>query len=114
MTHKLAAGQKLWYVPDGSLSLHAREVTIAKVGRVWAAMEGWLKLRISLNDLSADGYGYSSPGRCYFSREEYETELALAAAWGSLRRKVNEGWLAPAGVTVEAIEHAAALLGLRL
>ena len=89
-------------------------MTIAKVGRVWVSLEGSYKLRISLNDLSADGYGYSSPGRCYFSREEYETELALAAAWGSLRRKVNEGWLAPAGVTVEAIEHAAALLGLRL
>lgn len=89
---KLEVGQRLWYVPRERGQPH--EVTVGKVG------------------LHIDGGEYSSPGRCYLSREEWEVEDATRRAWNGLRVEVTNRPPAPEGVSPEAIREAAALLRL--
>lgn len=105
---KIVEGQKLWYVPtDGRDKPH--EITVGKVGRRWA--ETGYRLRIDVETLEADGGKYSSPGRCWITREAWQAEQSRQAAWSDLKEKMNRSWSAPDGVSIDAIHKARAFLG---
>src|SRR3990172_3755523 len=110
MGYNLQKGQTLywvWHEPRKGPSNHI--VTIDSVGRKWAVVEG-AKYRVSMDTLIVDGGNYSSPARCYLSRESYESEKALKMEWEHLARSMN-GRI-PAGVTVDDVCEARRLLGL--
>jgi len=103
----LKVGQKLWYVPRRSAPY---EVEVTKVGRKWATVgEGYRAERIDLETWYADGRGYSSPGRCYLSQEDYVTELDLSRLWAHLQREIQYS-RCPGGVTINDIKQAMELL----
>jgi hypothetical protein len=106
---ELKVGQKLWF--NSSVRYYtSREVTVTKVGRRWAYISA-NRLRIDKETLVVDGDGYSSPGRCYLSRDEHEAEVAVRAAWRDLQHKVSHCNLPP-GVTVERIMQVCEFLGI--
>ena len=107
-TTDLSVGQKLWFVPDRHFG-QPREVTVLKIGRKWAAISERGD-RIDIETLVVDGKGYSSPGRCYRSREGYETIAAANAAWDALMRDLRNTYQRPRGLTVEDIEQARRIL----
>src|SRR4051812_39221275 len=99
----LVVGQKLWWVNNRNRP-DAYEVVVTKVGRKWATIDD--RHRIDLSTLHADRAGYSSPGRCYLSRTDWEAETALNAAWEEFRREVGNIYRRPAYVTLENIATA--------
>ncbi len=107
----LSVGQKLWMVPYQRHLGVPMFVQVTKVGRKWAeiSLRGY---RISLNKLIIDGGGYTSPGRCYLTKEEHEAEVKLHAAWARLRSFMDRKHNPPDGVTIENIEAAIQVLGL--
>lgn len=102
---KVVIGQKLWYVPRELRRADPREVTVTKVGRKWADVSGGHG-RINVETLEVDGRGYSSPGKCWRSREEYEAYDALCKAWDELRTLLSRHWSPPAGVTLNQVANA--------
>ena len=109
----LVVGQVLWYVQYRiSRGDAGHEVTIAKIGRKWAALDkGWP--RIDKDTLVADGGKYSSPGRCWLSKDDWERGKIADKAWNQLSGRVRHG-LRPNHVTTSDIQAAAALLGIDL
>ena len=105
---KYEVGQKLWYVPNRtSAHLQPRETIVKSIGRKW--VECGL-VRFDKNTGAVDGGTlYSSPGRVYASREEYERIVIVEAAWAAFVKSLSV-WRVPPGVTVEKIEQAKALL----
>lgn len=111
MAEKLTVGQKLWYVPREKRNVwQAREVTVEKIGRKWASISHGR--RIDLEDWRVDGGQYSSPGRCYSSKEAWDAERARNMIWRTLRDNIDH--TPPEGITTDAIRQAAALLGIQL
>jgi len=103
----MIVGQELWWVPnDGK---NQRLVTVLKVGRKWAELSN--ARRIDISTLCADGGGYSSPGRCHTSREEYEQTVKRNRAWSQLKRDLEYKAI-PDSVTTENIIAARKLLGM--
>lgn len=82
---KFEKGQKL-------LLLHKRlngirEVEVVSIGYKWVTLNIGnpnYRFRIDNPQMTIDGMGYSSPGRCYLSLEEFETQTRLAEAIGAL------------------------------
>lgn len=110
MKIKLQVGQKLWYVSIRHGESH--EAVVTKVGRKWATIgEGWRAQLIDLVTMQADGKGYSSPGRCYLSREAHEMERARSDTWSRFVNVVKYK-NCPAGVTTDDIKQAMQLLKL--
>lgn len=107
--HGLFNGQTLLFVPHGNRSTE-REVKVIKVGRVWAETSGYR--RISLQTLTADGRGYSSPGRCWLSREAWEADKAESAAWNAFRDIIKDCRDRPSGATPHRLAQAAFIFGL--
>lgn len=106
----LQVGQKLWYVPNDKRWGKEQEIEVTKVGRKWANV-GYLG-RIDIETLSVDGRGYSSPGQCYLSREEWERNEVLSDAWWEFKELIKKTNKRPEGITIESIEQAKRLLGL--
>lgn len=107
----LEVGQELWYVPADSRYVdRSKFVKVTKLGRKWVALdhEGY---RIDPETLWVDGGQYSSPGRCWPSKEAWEVEVRRARAWADFVR-----WLPmhqpPDGVNVEMIETIKRILGV--
>jgi hypothetical protein len=110
---KPTVGQTLFFVPSYSRDAHlAREVTVTKVGRMWSELSNGY--RIGNEDWIADGGGYSSPGRCYASREEYEHELARQQYWESIVRSISDTWRCPEHLTIDGLNLIAEKLRIRL
>lgn len=107
---KFVAGQTLFFEPDSSVCSSTRRglVDVKKVGRKWVHLSNGL--RVSAQTLEADGKGYASPGRCYFSEEERNAFFALKKEWTFFICRVNSGM--PQGVTLERIDRARQLLGI--
>lgn len=104
---KYEVGQKLWYVPNRtSAHLRPREVTVESIGRKWVTCG---RMRFDKETGIVDGGSYSSPGRVYASREEYERIVITEAAWSDFVNSLSI-WRLPGGVTVEKIKAAKALL----
>jgi hypothetical protein len=98
----LTVGQELWLVPDRGL---ARAVKVVKVGRKWADLDN--RGRVDMATMALDGGEYSSPGRCYLSRDEHDREVELRIAWAYFAGLVcDHRRTPPEGVSVSQIENA--------
>jgi hypothetical protein len=105
------AGDTLWYVPHISYRGSQRELTITKVGRIWASTGDRIPTRIHKRTLEVNGEGFSSPGRCFRSRDHYERWKVAVDVWNRLRRRMND---CPPDVTEQRVRQAAALLGVEI
>lgn len=117
MTKKLAPGMVLWFVPTDRRWQKPHEVTVAKVARRWATLEGYQgRRRIDVNTLHEDGAGFASPGRCWLSREAWEESERRAHLLHQLRNALAPwgGQPIPDSVTPDDVRQAAALLGIKL
>lgn len=108
----LQVGQKLWYVPRHRGSGKPREVTVKKIGRIWAELD--YGGRINIDTLEADGGQYPSPGRCYLSRADYERENYRERLWTALKGRLDRRYRAPADISADRIIQAAEILGVDL
>ena len=97
----------LWYVPNSGVPC---EVTVDKVGRVWFTVKKYRKDRFSIDNGYADGRGYSSHGRCYVSREAYESKVELDRLWQAFRMDTQNRFNTPPEVGAEEILQAAKIL----
>jgi hypothetical protein len=111
--HKLAVGQKLWFVARDSIgrSLGGTPITIKKIGRRWA--ETGNGGRISLETLKPDPTGYPGQGQAYLSKEAFDAENALVRAWDQFLRACQHRFKPPDGVTLMDIAQAEIWLRLR-
>lgn len=108
-------GQKLYRVPhDRRYLANAHEVTITAIGRKWLTVKelSWTREeRVDKETLLVDGGQYSSPAKCYLSKQHYESQLALDNAWRDFVELVHRGRVSvPQGVTLEVIEQVKRLL----
>jgi hypothetical protein len=107
----LTVGQELWYVPADRRYLGgACAVRVLKVGRKWAEVSSNLG-RIDAQSLWVDGGKYSSPGRCWLSKEAWEAAEALNSAWSEFYRDMYGRHVPPDHVTVAIIAQVRAILG---
>jgi len=109
---KLVENQVLWFVGTGNYARTRGFVKVESVGRKWAEISGVKRCRISVDTLVADAAGFSSPGRCYLSQEDWLAEEGPKVAWQSLRSQMTIA--CPAGVTLEDILTASKLLGMEV
>ena len=110
MNDDIKVGGKLFYVPSDLRSGKAHWVEVTKVGRKW--LHYGFGSRACKNSLVVDGGDYSSPGQCYRTEEEYIERKAHNIVWGRFRSEILHSHSPVA--TREAIEKAAALLGIEL
>lgn len=108
-------GQKLYRVPyDRRYLANAHDVVITAIGRKWLTvkeLEWTREERVDKEMLIVDGGQYSSPAKCYLSKQHYEDQLALNTAWDAFVELVHNNRIRiPQGGTVEAIEQAKRLL----
>lgn len=112
---ELTIGQKLWWV-GSNYRRHDHdqgEATVTKIGRKWAELSfSWRALRIDKNTLIADGGGYTSPGRCYLSRDHFEAAEHVRKVWDEFQTDFRGRYGMPPEMTVERIIEARRLLGL--
>jgi hypothetical protein len=113
--HVLTVGQKLWLVPSQQGYRQPREATVTSVGRKWATLDTsqYGRDRISLETLAVDGGDYVSPGQCWLSREDWVVATLADTLWQQFRKSIEYG-RRPNGITAEAIQQAAELLGVKL
>jgi len=64
--------------------------------------------------MTVDGGIYSSPGKCWPSRAEYEAAIELRTVWLQFKKAVDNGVYPPPGVTLSNIYKAAFLLMIPL
>lgn len=107
----IVPGMTLFYVPSGRRHAQPYEVTVERVGRKWAYLAG-NNGRIDIDTLQADGDDYSSPGRCYGSREEWEATTERRQVWDRLRRGMPYG--PPESVSTEDLKAIAVRLGVSI
>ena len=110
---QLTVGQTLWYVPTawGGGQRPGCEVTVTKIGTRWATLD-WPG-RIDKRTWRADGGEYSSPGRCYLSREHHDAHQRTEKVWNALAKRIQYANV-PVDATEAKIHQAAALLGIEL
>lgn len=97
---KFEVGQTLWLVNKYGRNLGC-EVTVTKVGNKWVYLDSFG--RCDFNGF-VDGDRYSSPRRCYESKEAFEKEQRLESAWSRFKNEVSDTYTVPFGVTVEVID----------
>lgn len=97
----LKQGQTLWFVPAYVKSGH--EVIVEKVGRIWAHLSNGRL--VDIKTMVVDG-----GGMCYLSQTAYQERIELEAAWSALQAEIRNQWKIPAGVTIDDINQARALL----
>ncbi len=112
--YNLKVGQKL-YIPDRRI--HGRVQTISeyevkKVGRVYATLDrGWSRVELETLKLDSDYTG--STRFAYLSREAYEEEQRLTAAWSQLCADLrHRDYRPPPNISVATIQQVRILLGL--
>lgn len=104
----LQVGQELWYVPaDSRHHDRSHAVTVVKVGRKWAHLNSYYG-KIDIETLWLDGGKYSSPGRCWASKEAWEAEQHRHRVWYDFQRRLTH--TPPDGVTVDTIEKIKSML----
>lgn len=106
---ELVPGMKLFWAYNDHRRGRNETVTVTKVGRKWADLDNCP--RIDVKTLIADGGKYSSPGRCYYSEDEYKNQLAINNAWYNLCKKL-EFRSPPKDMTLEKMQQVEELLGL--
>ena len=119
MREKLKVGDRLWLVKrPGGRNLAQSEVIVTKIGRKWAQIANaerptYAEPRIDVETLVCDGGNFTSPGRCYRSKDEYEAIVNLDSAWQQLQGAVRDAWHRPAHLTLADILQINALLSAR-
>lgn len=108
MKPKLYVGQSLYFVYRERRMGKPMEVTVTKIGRKWAEVGD--RHRIDVETWEADGRGFTSPGQCYESKDEYDDEVHFIKSWLRLRNYMPAR--PPSGVTIDDVLAATALLGL--
>ncbi len=88
----MKVGDKLWHVVNDRRYFNEYEVTVTKVGRVWAELNNDPKFRVNIESMYIDGRGYTSPGACYYSKENYEEEKNRGEAWKAFRKELEYIW----------------------
>lgn len=110
----LLAGQELWLVPSARYLGDPSLVTVGKVGRKWAEVKDGkfdsVIGRINVETLFLDGDGYTSAGRCWLNRADWEAETSRQSAWEGLRRSIDRTYDAPPHVSHDSIKQIIALL----
>lgn len=101
-------GQKLWFVPSQRYLGEPKEVSITKIGRKWLSVSNGMK--ISIDNLNADGGQYISPGTAYLNRGLYESDLRLNGLWKRLKLIVNAYAVPPDCMNEQKIQDILALL----
>ena len=101
--HNLQVGQKLYF--PGSKFARERELTITWIGRIWATTERDRE-RLNLETLYIDGGAYSSPGRVWLSKAEWDAYANVQLAWNNLHARLRQqGYHCPEGMTLQAIDQ---------
>ena len=98
-------GQKLYVVTSGLRGRGREEYQeITKIGRRWLTLDNRnCTRRIDKENLYVDGGQYSSPGRAYLSKEDYDHEVLLGKLWSRIYNSSSFG-SRPKGVTVETMK----------
>ena len=85
-----------------------------KIGRKWATLAppgqetddwGYLRCRVDLETLIADGGDYQSPGQCWRTKEEYDLHYKAGRLWDDIRRFFGITYSVPAHLEVDDLEH---------
>jgi len=100
---KLRAGQTLWWVTRSNFHQTINrnyEVVVEKMGRTWAYLSNGERID---RNLIADGGQYSSPGRCYFNKEHYLSEMARQIKWDELYDLVRQRHVVPHHLSTDEI-----------
>lgn len=105
----IKVGQKLWMVPRERYLGAPRFVTVTKVGRTWAHIDCH-SYRVGLKSMKIDGGEYTSPGRCYLTKEEHDRELERERVWRELRKLVAEHHTPPEWMTTNDMVELQSLL----
>jgi len=116
----LVVGQKLWFVSSNRTwnPLHqikpGQEVEITKIGNKWVTISSARDHRFDKADpsMTIDGKGFSSPGRCFLTQEEFETKRKTQIVWDELRKLISNHYSYPIGTTIDDILKATEILGL--
>lgn len=88
--HNVTVGQKLWFEPHLAWLGQPREVTVTKVGRVWAEVDvGSRSFRISKETLVVDAGSNAYPGRCYLDRREWERLAEAQRLSGAIIQRIR-------------------------
>lgn len=110
---ELQVGQRLWYRPHAEAARDQEGwVEVTGLGRRWHTLS--TGLRINARTLEIDGGTGYSPGRCWLSKEACEAQHLLEDLWSEIRVELWCTHDHPKGMTVERIEEAARLLGIKL
>lgn len=106
---EVRAGQKLWFVPSERRRT-PYEIEVQSVGRKWVNCND--RLRFDMDTLEADGHGYSSPGKAYLTKADYELARRRSEAWSHLVQTIARlgAWRAPEHLTTAKIEEITALV----
>lgn len=106
MTTKFFVGQKLWYVKHEYYTSEREgyEVIVLSIGRKWVSIGD--KMRFDKETMIVDGYEYSSPGRVYMSKDEYQIGVEIEKEWNNFRRLVNSQIRPPKNASLEIIAMA--------
>lgn len=107
--HNLKVGQELYMVPSRRMG-DPRMVTIAKIGRIWATLEGHTG-RICMERLFLDGGQYSSRASCYLSKDDYLQRKERERVWNEFSRQVDQMGLHE-DISIAGIKRAAFILGI--
>lgn len=88
---ELKVGQTVIFCPADSRNSPA-EVTVTAIGRRWVSIAdmGYGNARFDKGTLEVDGGEYSSPGRIFLSRDDFNAERERAELLKELRRLASE------------------------
>ena len=99
-TPRFYIGQKLWFVPS-SRHRTEYEVTVTKIGRKWITIG---HDRFDADSMWLDGGRYSSPGRVWLTRTDWEARKARDALWNTFWQMMNRQYRAPDHLTTADIQ----------
>lgn len=102
-------GQQLYWAGMNNLRTHGY-VTAEKVGRKWVQLSNGH--RINRETMRADAGHYTSPGRCYLSKDDYDNEMLRDRLTRRLKEAISNCRQFEA--TSEDIVAAGKLLGISI
>ena len=106
---KITAGQTLALALRKSYGAwELTDITVTKVGRVWAYFGNGERFNIVTGRADPDG------GRVFESREAFEAEQTRGETWTRFQGRVRNLYGLPAHITTRMIEQAAAALEIEL
>lgn len=106
--HGLKVGQRLYIAPNTHSHTPCYETITLSIGRRWANIGS--NGRVDLETLLLDGGQYTSPGKAYFSKNEYQEMAAKEAYWLELRNRLPVN---PPAVSMETLKEIAEMIGLK-